>query len=454
MRKRLWLALLAVFLLLCACTKAPRSETMVQPVRFYYRTVETDFTAQDGILRAELRDLGSEPYTDRDLFQLYFDGPLSKDLISPIGADMKLGSVERSEDDTLVFRLTRSKESPAAINQALTYACLAKTALELDNVQKVELHVTLPDGTEEVKVFTQEDLLLFDTGETPQAMEVTLYYSDESGSLLLTEKRQILSVSEQELPRKVLELLLSPPKSTGMKSALPDGTFVQRVSVSDGLCTVDFNGDFLRNRPMSEQAEQLAVLSVVNTLCELDSITKVTLLSEDRELGRYVNLDLSSPWTKDDAVVGPVRNELGDFMGVLCLPDEQFKTKPLLHRLTVRTRSKIRSASKESTLLMTLMERASQNGLINPLANSEAPLSVSTNGNQCLVILAPNTLPTDATLHQLALRSITATLCTLEEIDEVMIQEADVTFKPMSPNSIWFYVSTDLEPSPVTPVIS
>ena len=453
MRKRLWPVLLAVFLLLCACTTMPRSETMVQPVRFYYRTSETDFSAEDGILRAELRDLGSKTYTDTELFELYFHGPLSKDLISPIGADTKLDSVERIENDTLVFYLTRSKDSPAAFNHALTYACLAKTALELDNVREVHFYVALPDGSEEEKVFTQEDLLLFDTGETPQTMEVTLYYSDESGSLLLTEKRQILPVSDHELPMTVLELLLSPPNSTGMKSALPSDTVVQNLSISDGICTVDFNRSFLINRPISEQAEQLAILSVVNTLCELDGITAVQLLSEGKKLDRYVNLNLSHPWSLDEAVVGPVRNELGDFIGVLCLPDED---KPLLHRLAVRARAKIRSASKESTLLMALMSHASQNGLINPLSNSEAPISVNTNGTQCLVILPPGTLPTDALLRQLALRSIIATLCSLPEINEVVIREADdlLTFKPMSPQSSWFYVSPDRDPSTPTQIIS
>lgn len=453
MRKRLWPVLLAAVLLLCACTTTPQSETMVQPVRFYYRTAETDFSAQDGILCAELRDLGSKTYTDTELFQLYFHGPIRKDLISPIGADTTLDSVERIKNNTLVFYLTRSKDSPAAFNHALTYACLAKTALELDNVREVQFHVALPDGTVEEKIFTQDDLLLYDTGETPQTIEVTLYYSDESGNLLLTEKRQILPVSDNTLPMKALELLLSPPKSSGMKSALPSGTVVQDLRLSDGICTVDLNSAFFNNRPKTEQAEQLAVLSVVNTLCELDGISAVQLLSEGKKLDRYVNLDLSHPWSQDDAVVGPVRNELGDFIGVLCLPDEQ---KPLLHRLAVRARAKIRSASKESTLLMTLMNRASQNGLMNLLSNSEAPVSVSTNGAQCLVILPRSTLPTDALLRQLALRSITATLCTLPEINEVVIWEEDdlLTFKPMSPQENWFYVSSDRDPSSSTQIIS
>lgn len=436
--KRLWLLLLAGLLLLSACTATPQSEIMVQPVRFYYRTAQTDFTVEDGIFRAELRDLGSKTYTDLELFRLYFEGPRSEDLILPISPDTELDSVSRTKGGTISFRLKRSRESSAEFDEALSCACLAKTALELDGVHEVSFQITNPNGVVDELTLTQKDLAFFDTGESPEAIELTLYYSDDSGSLLLTEKQKIAPVPKNELPAKALELLLSGPKSAGMKSALPPGTAVQDASVSDGVCTVDFNGEFYNNRPKTEQAEQLAVLSVVNTLCELDGITQVQILSQGRMLERYTFLDLSQPLSLDDAVVGPVREELGEFTGVLCLPDPQ---EPLLHRLTVRT--KARGVSKETALLMTLINRASQNGLANPLSNSLAPLSVSTDGVQCLVMLPRDLLPQDAEQRALTLRSITATLCSLPWIEEVAIwEETDLlTSRPLKPEKNWFFAT-------------
>ena len=55
MRRMLVLLLLAA-LLLSACSELTGSDRQIQPVTFYYRTVETDFSAEDGLIRREVRE--------------------------------------------------------------------------------------------------------------------------------------------------------------------------------------------------------------------------------------------------------------------------------------------------------------------------------------------------------------------------------------------------------------
>ena len=210
------------------------------------------------------------------------------------------------------------------------------------------------------------------------------------------------------------------------------------LSVEDGVCTVDFNRDFYNNRPETEQGEQLAVLSVVNTLCELDEINQVQIYVEGRKLERYVYLDLSTPWLLDGTVMGPIREELGEFSATLCLPGERDNS---LHRLKFRARAR-GGASKEAALLRALFERASQNGLYNPLFGLDAPVSVSTEGRLCRVNLARHQLPEDELARKIAIRCITATLCSLPDLRSVEIwQEGTlITPQPLSPESSWFFV--------------
>ena len=283
---------------------------------------------------------------------------------------------------------------------------------------------------------------LYDNGEDPeQNQEVTLYYADESGSFLLTEKRTVPMMKPEELQQNaqyVLELLLSAPQSGGMRMALPTGTAIlDDVSVENGICSVDFNEDFFTNRPEGEQAEQLTILSVVNTLCELNGINQVQIYSQGRKLTPYVWLSLSEPWLMDTSVVGPIREELGEFAGTLCLPG---KSDDLLHRLTVRTRAR-GNATQEEALLMALLARSSQNGLRSPFSSVSAPLSVATANHVCTVRLAENTLPADPQDRELAIRSITATLSSLPEIKSVVVLEgSSASTAPLTPSEDWFCV--------------
>ena len=434
--KRLMVLILSFALLFNACGREAPPAPMVQPVSFYYRTAQTDFSAEDGVIRAEMRDLGSQTFSDLELFRLYLEGPLSEELVSPVSQDTELTGVRRS-GGTLELRLTQNANSPAEFDRALTYACLAKTAFSLEGVRTVRIRISTRGGALQDDVMLSEsDILLYDSGAVPEKLEITLYYADESGSFLLTEKQSIPLMNPDELPHYALERLLNVPQNGGMRSPLPPGTAVLDVSVENGICTVDFNGDFYTNRPATEQGEQLALLSVVNTLCELDGISQVQFYVEGHKLSPYVWLDLTSPWLLDSAPVGPVREELGEFEGTLCLPGQR---DGLLHRLRVRARAR-GGASKEDALLLALFARTPQNGLSAPLAGAPVPLSITTKNGVCTVELAPQTLPAEEQARTLTIRTVTATLTSLPGVDSVLLTEngKPLTADPLQPEENWY----------------
>ena len=138
--------LLFLIVLLCSgCFRHAKTSEMVQPVNFYYRTATTDFSAEDGVIRAELRDMGSELFSEQELFSLYFQGPESDKLIAPFSQDTELIYARRL-GSTLELRLTRDAKSPEEFDHSLTYACLTKTGLELDGINKVRIIVRSKGG--------------------------------------------------------------------------------------------------------------------------------------------------------------------------------------------------------------------------------------------------------------------------------------------------------------------
>lgn len=438
MRQRFWFLSVFLFLLLCACgTKPDETTGMVQPFSFYYRTVQTDYSASDGVIRAEVRDLGADSYSDAALFALYMNGPESPDLSSPLPTGCELLHVSRN-GATLVLSFRQAYNALTGINQSIADACLLKTALELDGIRQVHLRIQsnggqiLRDAT-----LSENDILLFDSGEYTSGTDFVLYYADEDGMYLHTEKRSVPAMSPSLRPRFVIEALMQAPETGRLCSPLPQGTDCFGTNVDMGICSVDLNGDFYQNRPATERDELITLYSIVNSLCELDGVEQVQFYIEGRKQTRYCWMDISNPFTADPSVAVPIRADMNEFEGILCLPGS---SDPLLHRLPVRVRANGGSSQAEA-LIHSLFSKASQNGLSNPTEGLEPPRSVTTSGSLCTVEFAAGTVSElSASGRQLVLRCVTASLCQLDGIDRVQILEQNqpLTDAPLSPEASWF----------------
>ncbi len=437
MNKKLFLLPVLLMLLIligCRLDRDKKTEP-VQPFTFYYRAASTSFDDENGLIRPEIRDLGNKVYTDEELFRLYLRGPLSSSLSSPFPKDAELQSVERSGSQ-ISISLRERYDSMTGINGSIADVCLARTALQLEGVRKVRIRVMSTGGILlRDRIFTESDLLLYDNGEISENTELLLYFSDADSRFLLMEKRTIPLTKKEDLPRIVVEELLKGPDSAGMVQAIPEGTDLLDLNVENGTCYVDFNSDFFRNRPRDERAEQLAILSIVNSLCELDEVSQVQFYVEGRRLDLYSFLDLSSPFSPDGAAFGPVREEMNEFAAELCLPDQKMD---LLHRVPVRIRIR-GAAAREEALVTALFDRAAMNGLINPLQGAPAPASIQMVGTLCIISFKNDDfLSDDEATRTCQIRSLISTLCSLPEITRVQLTAGGDLLGFNDPEPEWF----------------
>ena len=432
------ITLLLVLLLLVGCSaQAEKKPEPVQPMLFFYRTAKTAYDDETGLICAEQRDLGTKSYTENELFALYFQGPESSGLVSPVASGTTLLGVERGAA-SLTIRLSEDNVSHSGIDCSILDACLAKTGMQIEGIRRVRIRVEDRDGQIlRDNTLTDADILLYDNGETPEVTELTLYFADGAHRQLLTEKRTIPYVESSQLPIYVIQQLLGGPQSAGMVSVLPQGTALLDLNVDGGICAVDFNADFYANRPEGEQEEQLVLLSVVNSLCELDGISQVQFYIEGRKQEQYVDLSLLDPFVMDSSVVGPIREDLNEFAGTLCLPGS---SDSRLHSLQIRVRLR-GNYSKEEALLLALFDRVSQNGLRNPTEQLKLPVSVAVTDHGATVVLVPGCLTDlDEAARQEVFRCITATLTASTPVRRVSFLEDGemLTDAPMEPEEAWF----------------
>lgn len=419
MKKVLSFLLIPALLLgLCACA-APRTEqALTQPFDFYYRSEQTDYDAATGALGVETRDLGRSALTDEALVRLYLEGPQTEGLVSPFPPNVELLGV--SAGGTLMtVRLSEEYSRLQGVDASIADACIAKTLLGLSNVRRVRI-VSLDQDGGELRSVTLDngDIQLSDNRTDAGTLDVTLYFADAEGRYLLPEKRSVAAASVTEQAKYLTEQLLAGPQTAGLYPTLPVGTMLLDINVENGVCAVDLSAEFLKNYAALQLPPHLTLLSLANTLTELDGVDQIRLYVEGRQEQSYGGFPLTQDYTAELRAVGPSHPELNELDGLLYLPmvgSLQFYTLPL----------RIRSGSNESseqTLLRVLFTLAPQNGLENPWFEQTLPQSVTVADGVCTLDFAQDTIPGEtAAARALSLSILYLTLSAVDGVEQVQI---------------------------------
>jgi germination protein M len=105
--------------------------------------------------------------------------------------------------------------------------------------------------------------------------ELTLYYADESGEMLIPEKREVVHNISVSVEQVVLEELIRGPETEELRPTLEGGTKLLNVSVNENVCYLNFSSEFLNNS--LEVRDYIPIYSIVNSLSELSSVNRVQI---------------------------------------------------------------------------------------------------------------------------------------------------------------------------------
>ena len=122
------------------------------------------------------------------------------------------------------------------------------------------------------------------TDEQMRQTIVTLYYKNKETKELMTEGRMIDSKELLSDPYTTLiELLIEAPKSENLQSVIPEGTRVIKAELKGDILYLDLSKEFIDNHEGGEEAENLTIYSIVNTVTELNEVNSVKILINGRE---------------------------------------------------------------------------------------------------------------------------------------------------------------------------
>ena len=131
---------------------------------------------------------------------------------------------------------------------------------------------------------------------------LTLYFANEDGTGLVKETRKVHYSSNISMEKLIMEQLIEGPKSSLLVGTIPTGTTLISVTQVDGVCYVNLSESFrTQNAPVPEE---LILFSIVNSLSELQGVTKVQLAVNGSTEG-YVKFkyDLAKMYEKNTALV-------------------------------------------------------------------------------------------------------------------------------------------------------
>ena len=181
--------------------------------------------------------------------------------------------------DRLVLNMSSSYGSMSASREILARAGLVRTFVQVEGVKRVEFLNTRSSVTDsygnEIGAVTENSFVENSGRElnTYQSTTMRLYFTDQSGDVLVPEERMVYYSSNVPLERVVVEELVKGPGEEGHYPTLSSETNILSVSIQEGICYVNFDDSFANS--ILSVSEEITIYSIVNSLASVCHVNRV-----------------------------------------------------------------------------------------------------------------------------------------------------------------------------------
>ena len=264
--------------------------------------VEYDFSSNDteGMIKEALKAL-AEDNTDINMMNTI-----------PAGVDIRHWELN---DGNLSLYFVGDYESLDVYTEILVRAAIVKSLTQIKGVDAVSFYVNdspLTDSNGDSIGQMTADTFIEDFGQETDSLlstELTLYFASANGLSTVAETREVYYSRNVSKERLVIEQLIKGPESNELLSAIPSGTKLNSITVSeDGVCIVNFDATI--ETTITGITENVTVYSIVNSLTELDNIKSVKILvnGETPHISN-VDADLSSSISRNEEIIATVSED-------------------------------------------------------------------------------------------------------------------------------------------------
>ncbi len=184
-----------------------------------------------------------------------------------------------------------------ATREILARAALAKTLTQLESIE----YISIRSGDQSLVNALGENVGLISANNFINSVSninsfekatLLLYFSDEAGTKLVTETRDVFYDINTSKERIIVDELIKGPETGGLKATIPSDTKVVSVTMNEGICYVNFDEAFLNAIP--DVLDSITIYSIVDSLSELPNISRVQILVNGKSDKKYNTISLGT----------------------------------------------------------------------------------------------------------------------------------------------------------------
>ncbi|MGN0161406.1 MAG: GerMN domain-containing protein [Lachnospiraceae bacterium] len=275
LRKAIVWSLGMVLILLCACDEVSREEKE-EPVgnQYYIYKVENDALTT--------KEYYSET-TDPDLWMREMLAAMEIPLkergdLKEYGETPAITDANVSNGVAYVYFNDRYKKMDG-VQEVLFRASVVKTLTQLDGINSVYFYVdgqahTYQNG--QIVGFMGKDDFIEDSGAEFNKYgwsKLTLYFIPLDGEKLEAVSLDVAYEKTVPIERVVVEQLMLGAEDEGYQIGISSKTKILGTTVRDGICYLNLSPEFVED--VNGKNSELVIYSIVNSLCELSTVSEV-----------------------------------------------------------------------------------------------------------------------------------------------------------------------------------
>lgn len=289
--------------MLVSCTEEEESGTFL----VYYTNSETE--ADDIIYHAwKIENSFDMETTDlaQELFRKMFETDMSVENLYSAKPDEVNINEFFIKDNLITIDFDEHYRELSNVQEILLRAAVVLTIIQLPGVTQVQFTVDtepLTDssgkriGTMNASNFV--NILLTEEGMLKQETDLTIYFTDETGSVLIPAPYHFtISNNNTSMEEYILQQLKAGPAIESTYRTMAANVEILSVVTSDDVCYVNFGSNFLeQEQPASDE---ILIYSIVNSLCSLTYVSSVQFLVDgSSDVMLHTMMDLSKPFTRN-----------------------------------------------------------------------------------------------------------------------------------------------------------
>ena len=181
--------------------------------------------------------------------------------------------------------------------EVLARAALAKTLIQIDGIE----YISIRSGEQPLLNARGENVGLISSTNFINSVSninsfekatLLLYFSDESGTKLVAETRDVFYDLNTSKERLIVDELIKGPFTASLKATIPSDTKVISVTMNEGICYVNFDEGFLNS--LSDVLDSITIYSIVDSLSEMPNVSRVQILVNGKSDKNYNTISLGT----------------------------------------------------------------------------------------------------------------------------------------------------------------